>query len=80
MDHALLKGHYVAKVDYDLCTGCGTCASRCQFGAIKMEVAMERANIDQMRCFGCGLCYTECPQGAITMLDRNSLVAIREVW
>ena len=80
LTNSLLKGHYVAKVDYDLCTGCGTCAERCQFGAIKMEVTTNKANIDQMRCFGCNLCYTGCPQGAITMVDKGALPAMQEVW
>ena len=58
-----LKSHYVAKVDYDECNGCGVCVQRCQFGAIKFEVTQGKTNIDHMRCFGCGLCETGCPSG-----------------
>jgi len=76
----LLKGHYVAVVDYDLCNGCGTCVARCQFGAIKMNVTIDKTNIDQMRCFGCGLCETTCPQEAISLLDRTKIPALSEVW
>lgn len=80
LKNALLKSEYVAKVDYELCNGCGDCAQRCQFGAIKMEVTVSKANIDLMRCFGCGLCQTGCPRGAINLIDRKTIPALREVW
>jgi ferredoxin len=76
----LLKGHYVAKVNYEECKGCGTCISRCQFGAVKKEVTTNKANIDMFKCFGCGLCETACPKGAITLVKRTSLSALRNVW
>ncbi len=76
----MLKGHYVAKVNYDICNGCGVCVQRCQFGAIKFEVTTDRTNIDEYKCFGCGLCQTGCPRGAIDMVERASFPALREVW
>lgn len=76
----LFKGEFVAKLDYDKCSGCGTCVERCQFGAIKFEVTIEKTNIDQFRCFGCGVCMTTCPTGAISMVDRKTLPGLREVW
>jgi ferredoxin len=76
----MMKGHYVAIADYDLCNGCGICAQRCQFGALKMNVTLDKANIDQMRCFGCGLCETGCPRGAISLKDRMQFPALKEVW
>ena len=77
---ALFKGHHVAKVNYDQCNGCGVCVQRCQFGAIKFEVSIDRPNIDHLRCFGCGLCETGCPRKAIELLERESMPALREVW
>jgi len=76
----LTKGHYVAVVDYDKCNGCGICAQRCQFGALKYEVGIQRANIDQLRCYGCGLCETGCPREAITLVERKSIPVLAEVW
>ena len=76
----LLKSHYVAQVDYERCNGCGICAQRCQWGALKFEVTTGRANIDQFKCYGCGLCETGCPRGAITLIERKSLPALAEVW
>ncbi len=80
LDNALIKGHYVASVDYDKCNGCGVCVQRCQFGALKFEITIDKVNIDQYRCFGCGVCETGCPRGAITLLDRASLPGLREAW
>ena len=70
IQHVCLKGHYVALTNYDLCTGCGKCVQRCQFGAIKMEVTTGKANIDMFKCFGCGVCETGCPTNAITLERR----------
>lgn len=75
-----LKGHYLAEVDYDLCNGCGICAQRCQWGALKFEVTSQKANIDQFKCYGCGLCETGCPRGAIRLVERKSQPAMAEVW
>ncbi len=80
VESVLLKGHFIARVDYDSCNGCGICVQRCQFGAAKYEVRIDKANIDPMRCFGCGLCETGCPRNAITMVDKTSLPGMREVW
>ena len=76
----LTRGHYVAEVDYDVCNGCGVCAQRCQFGALKFEVGKVVAHIDQFKCYGCGLCESGCPRKAIKLLDRTSLPALAEVW
>lgn len=76
----LLKGHYVAFLDYDKCNGCGLCAQRCQYGAIKMEVTIKKPNIDMFRCFGCGLCETGCKKNAIEMVKRSTMPALREEW
>ncbi len=75
-----LKSHYVAVVDYEKCNGCGICAQRCQWGALKFEVTSEKANIDQFKCYGCGLCETGCPRGAIKLVERKSISAVAEVW
>ncbi|MCP4753364.1 MAG: 4Fe-4S dicluster domain-containing protein [Proteobacteria bacterium] len=75
-----IKSPWVAKVDYDKCTGCGICVQRCQFGAIKFEVTKDQTNIDQFKCFGCGLCETACPTEAIELLEREELPGLKEVW
>ena len=76
----MIKAHYVSQVDYDICNGCGICAQRCQWGALKFEVTTGKANIDVFKCYGCGLCETGCPRGAIKLVNRKSLPAVAEVW
>ena len=75
-----IKGHHVAMVDYDKCNGCGICAQRCQWGALKFEVTTEKANVDIFKCFGCGLCQTGCPRDAIKLESRVNVPAVAEVW
>lgn len=75
-----VKGHYVAMVDNDKCNGCGICAQRCQWAALKFEVTFGKPNIDLFKCFGCGLCETGCPRRAIKLVDRKSLPGLAEVW
>jgi len=75
-----VKSHYLAIVDYDLCNGCGICAQRCQWGALKFEVTTGKANIDQFKCYGCGVCETGCPRKAISLVERKSLPAVANVW
>jgi len=77
---SVIKGHYVAVVDQDECNGCGICAERCQWGALKFQTTKGKANIDMLKCFGCGLCHTACPRQAITLMDRESISAVAEVW
>ncbi len=75
-----LKGHYVAMVDYDKCNGCGICAQRCQWGALKFEVTTGKANVDIFKCYGCGLCESGCPRKAIKLEPRVNVPAVAEVW
>jgi Na+-translocating ferredoxin:NAD+ oxidoreductase subunit B len=63
--NAAAKSNYIAVVDKDLCTSCGTCLDRCQVNAIEIG---EYSVIGD--CIGCGLCSTTCPSGAITMVRK----------
>jgi len=76
----VVKGHYVAMVDYKKCNGCGICAQRCQWGALKFDNTLGKSNIDIFKCFGCGLCQTACPRDAITLVERKNVPAVAEVW
>lgn len=80
LNYGMVKAEYVAVADYDLCHGCGDCIMRCQFGALRYEVALDKVNIDPFKCFGCGLCETKCPRGAIRLELRTSFPALANVW
>ncbi|MFO7963801.1 MAG: 4Fe-4S binding protein [Desulfobacterales bacterium] len=55
---------YLAVVDADVCTACGTCEEICPFEAVVVE---DTAVIKTEKCFGCGVCAGACPSGAITL-------------
>lgn len=57
------KGSDKAKIDENLCIGCGKCAEMCRFGAISPAGDSKYA-VDELRCEGCGLCTEVCPAGA----------------
>ncbi len=52
-----------AKIDENLCIGCGKCAELCRFGAISRASGGVCA-VDELACEGCGLCVECCPAGA----------------
>lgn len=70
MEHPgqIASNRYIAAHDPDLCSGCGTCTTRCQMGAITLPNGT--AELDQDRCIGCGLCVSTCPTGALTLTLR----------
>ena len=77
----------VARVDFDKCVGCMSCAAVCPRGVIASVEYGEhiviscsshaKGNITTrgctLGCIGCGLCKKVCPKGAIS-LDRNLAV------
>jgi Fe-S-cluster-containing hydrogenase component 2 len=66
----MAKGEYVAHIDSELCNGCGSCESACQFNAISSKVVAgdNVAGVNHSKCYGCGLCRSHCPQGAISLV------------
>ena len=71
------------KVLTEKCVGCGACESSCAFGAIKMDGALAKIDIDQ--CKFCGACVKDCPAEAIEMKKEEKKAAVnkdeyRGVW
>ena len=58
-----------AQVDQDLCTGCGTCETRCQMDAVDIIDGISNINLD--RCIGCGVCVPTCPETAIELIKKE---------
>lgn len=71
---------YVAKVDKELCSGCGICTTVCEFGAIEIveENGERRAKVNTALCKGCGSCAAACPSGAIEQIHftREQILAM----
>ncbi len=59
----------IAKIDPDLCTGCGLCEEVCRFDAIFQQD--DKYVIEPLNCEGCGYGPRVCPTEAIDMLDAN---------
>jgi ferredoxin len=62
--------NYFARVDEEACTGCETCADRCQMSAISYAGGV--ASVDQRLCIGCGLCVSTCPQEAVQLVEKEA--------
>jgi heterodisulfide reductase subunit A len=79
----LMKGYVqaeaiMAKVDQDVCSGCGTCIEVCPYGAIvKNDKGL--AEVIAAACKGCGCCGASCPESAITMTNYSDIQLISEV-
>ena len=60
-----------ARVNEDLCSGCGICVSVCKSEAIllKEKDGKKQAVVDKIKCQGCGVCIAACPSGVITQRD-----------
>jgi heterodisulfide reductase subunit A len=75
----------VAKVDENLCWGCGTCTEVCEFGApglTSIEEDISVSQINEALCKGCGTCAVLCPSGAITPLHftRNQILSMIQAF
>ncbi len=67
--YMLTRSNYLALIDVDLCSACGTCADeRCQFDAIGEDESLYEANPEL--CTGCGVCVASCDEAAITLVSR----------
>lgn len=64
-ENCTAKSNYISKVNQDLCIGCGKCAERCPFEAIKIE--NEKSVVESNKCYGCGVCAVTCPTEAIKL-------------
>ena len=54
------------------CVACGSCASVCPRGAIRIEKGIV-ARVDWNLCVGCGRCAWECPAAVIDIVEREEL-------
>jgi NAD-dependent dihydropyrimidine dehydrogenase PreA subunit len=55
---------FVARIDSDLCNGCGRCQEACPFEAIRVN---GHAQVDVAACMGCGVCEGQCKAHAVSL-------------
>jgi len=67
--------NYLAVIDPDLCTGCGTCVEKCHTGAAFLNADGKSERIADM-CIGCGVCARFCPVNAVSLQEGQRIVRI----
>ncbi|NHI91490.1 MAG: 4Fe-4S ferredoxin [Candidatus Lokiarchaeota archaeon] len=61
--------NFCAKVNSELCAGCGICKDRCNMYAISIIENISVVNLN--RCIGCGVCIPTCPNNAIKLQKKE---------
>ena len=61
----------IARIDQELCNGCGLCVTPCAEGAIELVDGKARVVSDAL-CDGAGFCLGICPTGALTIETREA--------
>jgi len=71
----MISSGYIAQLDHDICTACGTCINVCPFNALsKNETSVA---VDWELCMGCGVCVEQCPNETISLVrDENKGVPL----
>jgi len=77
---SFFRAEYVFQVDWDLCDGCKSCMSQCQFGAQFYSSSLEKVYISPEKCFGCGVCRAACPNNAIEIIPRRESEIAANLW
>lgn len=67
----MFRAEYIACLEMDLCTGCRSCMSFCQFDAIEYSDA--KCYINPQKCYGCGVCRAACKNQAIKLYDLEGV-------
>jgi MinD superfamily P-loop ATPase len=72
-----LSGGWEARVDSEMCNGCGIFAEACRSDALlgdgpANEMIDRTWRVDPRTCEGCGLCVLLCPMDAITLEPRTT--------
>ncbi len=64
------SGGKIARVEKELCNGCGKCYELCRFEAIvPQDGPPVKYAVDHLMCEGCGVCAYFCPEKAIAFED-----------
>jgi len=72
----VFRGGLKARIDPELCTGCGVCIDLCRFGAVSRGDTLGSGSaapsvVDRLGCEGCGVCAHFCEAGAIELEESD---------
>ena len=64
----------IAKIDSELCNGCGICVFSCPMDVFRLDKGKKMAIIKYPEdCMLCGWCVVDCPEEAVTVTpDKRS--------
>jgi len=68
----LTREPVIARVDKEICAGCGTCEDVCAYGAIEVDTILNHAVVNEALCEGCGSCAGACPSGAVEHINFHT--------
>jgi len=74
------RAEYVCQTDWERCTGCKSCMRQCQFEAQFYSSSLSKVYIDPARCYGCGVCRVACPHDAISLIPRECVPDVENLW
>ncbi|MCR4409854.1 MAG: 4Fe-4S binding protein [Candidatus Saccharicenans sp.] len=76
----MFRGEYLAVVDQEKCIACGECRKICPFEAYLPGKNGNKAEVDIRKCYGCGICRSVCAAEAISLVDRQSVPEVAQLW
>ena len=65
---AVTMANFVAEIDEEECTGCGTCVEKCHNQVLELNDE-DKAELTGEECIGCGVCAYFCPVNAISLKE-----------
>lgn len=68
--------NFQAKINEELCVGCGICVEHCHTGVIELNND-NKAEITGEYCIGCGSCAHYCPEKAISLIKLPKVKIVR---
>ncbi len=75
----LEKEPLIAKVNTEICAGCGRCKEACAYGAITIDPIRHVSVVNEALCEGCGACSANCPTTAIEVINFKKGQVVRAV-
>jgi heterodisulfide reductase subunit A len=70
---------YVARLNEDLCSGCGICLNLCPYNALERVAETGLTRVVEALCQGCGACVAACPANALDLDGYKSNQVVAEL-
>ena len=60
------------EIEYDICTGCGTCVDTCPVGVFVIDESVVKVKIVALEeCIDCKACEVQCSQECIEIISED---------